>query len=152
MITTSLGRSVPRWMAKTSVIFTGAGRRSPVKVSLVRVTVRQLPQAAEERLNSLSAQLSAAPIPRFGSVCEDKVWRVPKLTNVSIVWRSCAWLTGWMMLRRRASGDGGGAAAISARLLRANILRIATLPQVGRSNWHLRDAGSRGAAILNPHR
>src|SRR6476469_6268658 len=70
-------------------------------------------------------------MPRFGSVCDDSVCRVPKLTNVSIVWRSCASLTGATMLRRRASGDGGGAAPIKATLAKAINLRIATLPLDG---------------------
>ena len=99
MITTSLGRSVPRWMAKTSVILVGAGKRSPVKVSLARRTSRQFPHAVEYPPNSLSAQLSAAPIPRLGSVCDDKVCRVPKLTSVSTSRFIWAALTGATMAR-----------------------------------------------------
>ena len=53
-------------------------------------------------------------MPRFGSVCDDSVCRVPKLTRVSIVCRSCAWLTGATIARSFASGDGGGAAPIKA--------------------------------------
>jgi hypothetical protein len=47
MMTTSLGRSVPRWIAKMSVILVGAGKRAPVKVSLVRPISRQPLHAAE---------------------------------------------------------------------------------------------------------
>ena len=82
-------------------------------------------------------------MPRFGSVCDDKVWRVPKLTSVSIVCRSCAWLTGAMMARSRASGDGGGAAPTAARLHKATNLRISNSPSSVAANpravecaWH----------------
>ena len=34
-----------------------------------------------------SAQRTDAPIPRLGSVCDDSVWRVPKLTSFSTVAR-----------------------------------------------------------------
>ena len=85
--------------------------------------VRQLPQAAEYRWNSPRVHSSAAPMPRLGSVCDDRVWRVPKLTRLSIVCLSCAWLTGAMIARSFASGaavlGAGGAAAIKARLLTA---------------------------------
>src|SRR4051812_50152782 len=54
------------------------------------------------------------------------------------------------MLRSRASGEGGGAAPIRARLPKARNLRIATLPLIGERNWHLLIAGSRGAATSQP--
>ena len=53
--------------------------RRPVTVSRGRTICRQPPQAREKRWNSLSVQFSAAPMPRVGSVCDDSVWRVPKL-------------------------------------------------------------------------
>ena len=68
-------------------------------------------------------------MPRFGSVCDDKVWRVPKLTRVSIVCRSCAWLTGAMIarsLRVRGRRRGGGADQ-HAGLPRANVYAFPTL-------------------------
>ena len=85
MMTTSLGRSVPRWIATMSRTRVGVGMRAPVKISDGSTMVRQLPQAAESRWNSPRAHSSAAPMPRLGSVCDDSVWRVPKPTSVSIV-------------------------------------------------------------------
>ena len=67
-------------------------------------------------------------MPRFGSVCEESVWRVPKPTSVSIEWRSCAWLTGATIARSFASGDGGGAAPIKLTHIKIAILRIRLSP------------------------
>jgi hypothetical protein len=60
------------------------------------------------------------------------VWRVPKLTRLSIVWRSCVWLTGATIARNLASTEGGGAAPIKTRLQQATNLRITTLPLAAR--------------------
>ena len=107
MMTTSLGRSVPRWIATMSRMRTGVGMRAPGQ-HLGRIDDRQAIAACRGyRLNSPRAHSSAAPIPRLGSVCDDKVWRVPKLTRLSIVCRSCAWLTGAMIARSFASVEGG---------------------------------------------
>ncbi len=67
-------------------------------------------------------------MPRFGSVCDESVWRVPKPTRVSIVCRSCAWLTGATIARslrirrgrRRGADQRPGCTA-------ATSLRITTL-------------------------
>ena len=58
------------------------------------------PSSAGTRLASNS---SAAPMPRLGSVCDDKVCRVPKPTRESIVWRSWPALTGATIARSFAS-------------------------------------------------
>src|SRR5947209_15209854 len=97
-------------MSQTRV---GDGSRSPVNVSQGRVVGRP------KLLNSPSLQPSAAPMPRFGSVCDESVWRVPKLTNFSTVAFIRAALTGPMMARKRASGEGGGAAPITNAVERA---------------------------------
>jgi hypothetical protein len=57
-----------------------------------------------------SAQRTAAPMPRFGSVCDDKVWRVPKLTSFSTVRFISAPLTGATICLSLPSGDGGSQA------------------------------------------
>jgi hypothetical protein len=57
------------------------------------------------------------------------VWRVPKLTSFSTVAFIRAALTGAMIARSFASGDGGGAAPIRAKADKATKHRIATLPQ-----------------------
>ena len=80
MMTTSFGRSVPRWMATALQTLVGVGTRRPVTVSQVWSVSRP------NDFISASAQRTAAPIPRFGSVCEDSVCRVPKLTSF---WTSC---------------------------------------------------------------
>src|SRR4051794_26043498 len=142
MITTSLGRSVPRWIATMSQTRVGDGSLSPAKVSQGRTVGRP------RLLNWASLQLRAAPMPRLGSVCDESVCRVPKLTRVSIVCRSFTWLTGAMIARSCASGEdvfGGGAAPIKATQLSTASLRIATLPLLAVANWHLADRGSRGA-------
>ena len=82
-ITTSFGRSLPRWIATTLTSRVGTGTRSPLTTGSGRTISRQPPQAAAVLRNSPSAHLRAAPIPRFGSVCEDSVCRVPKLTSFS---------------------------------------------------------------------
>ena len=158
MITTSLGRSVPRWIATMSRTRVGVGMREPVTVSDGSTMVRQLPQAAESRWNSPRSSSSAAPIPRFGSVCDESVCRVPKLTRVSIVCRSCAWLTGATIARRRASGEGGGAAPISSQAARATQFThhdspsfvAASAPRAVECEWHCRPsaAGLRQTPIL----
>ena len=85
-------------------------------------------------------------MPRFGSVCEESVWRVPKLTSVAIVCLSCASLTGAMIARSFASvAEGGGAAAIKAMPLTAINLRIRLSRCLSWGNWHLLVPGSRGA-------
>jgi hypothetical protein len=53
-------------------------------------------------------------MPRFGSVCEESVWRVPKLTSFSTVARMrCAftWLAYCVTI---CSGRGGGGIAFEA--------------------------------------
>ncbi len=125
MMTTSFGRSVPRWIATMSQTGVGWGMRAPVKVSHGRTV------SSPKLSNWPLVQPSAATMPRFGSVCDDSVCRVPKPTRDSIVCRSCAWLTGWTIARTFASGDGGGAAAIRATQDRMARLRIATLPLLG---------------------
>ena len=59
------------------------GMRAPVKVSHGPHV-----SAAPKLSNWPFVQLSAAPIPRLGSVCDESVCRVPKLTSVSIVCRA----------------------------------------------------------------
>ena len=122
IMTTSLGRSVPRWMATMSHTGVGRGTRAPVNVSHGRTVV------SPKLSNWPLVQPSAAPIPRFGSVCDDKVCRVPKLTKASIVWRNCFWLTGATIARSFASGDGGGAAAMMARDEQAMAMRGSVIP------------------------
>ncbi len=75
MTTTSFGRSVPRWIATTLQTLVGVGTRRPVTVSQVRIV------SSPVFFSSASVQARAAPMPRFGSVCDDRVWRVPKLTS-----------------------------------------------------------------------
>ncbi|MGI8611175.1 MAG: hypothetical protein ACR2KH_02720 [Sphingomicrobium sp.] len=79
MITTSLGLAVPRWTATALQTRVGVRIRRPVTASQVcRVVSPKLFIRA-------SAQRTAAPIPRFRSVCDDIVCRVPKLTSFSTV-------------------------------------------------------------------
>ncbi len=59
MMTTSLGRSVPRWIATMSRTRVGVGMRAPVKVSEGSTMVRHSPQAAEVPL-----ELAACPFER----------------------------------------------------------------------------------------
>src|SRR5690242_2989037 len=82
-------------------------------------------------------------MPRFGSVCDERVWRVPKLTRLSIVWRSCAWLTGATIARSFASGDGGGAAPSKVTHIKIAILRIRLSPWAPRATgiWRMRGLG-----------
>jgi hypothetical protein len=54
-------------------------------------------------------------MPRFGSVCDDKVWRVPKLTSFSIVAFMRAWLTGATIARSFVSVAGLADAAVETR-------------------------------------
>ena len=117
MMTTSFGRSVPRWIATMSQTGVGLGIRVPVKVSHGRTVSN--PKLSNWPL----VQPSAAPMPRFGSVWEDSVCRVPKLTKASIVCRSCAGLTGATIARSLASGEGGGAAPTRAMDERAIAVR-----------------------------
>src|SRR6476646_1078905 len=98
------------------------GMREPVTVSHGRTVGR--PSLSNWPL----AQLSAAPIPRFGSVWDESVCRVPKPTSVSIVCRSCAWLTGATIARSLASVDGGGAAPIRLTHIKIAIFRIRLSP------------------------
>ena len=60
---------------------------------------------------SASAQRTAAPIPRLGSVCDDSVWRVPKLTSFSTVAFIRAASTLRAMSATFASGAGSGGTA-----------------------------------------
>ena len=84
-ITTWFGSPVPFWIASTSTTSTPSGARGPVKRSAIVSTVRHPPQAFEIVSNSVPPQRRAAPIPRLGSVGDESVWRVPKLTSVSTV-------------------------------------------------------------------
>ncbi len=74
----------PGRMPSTSSITTPPGARGPVKLRDGRSTVRP------SFLNSLATQLRAAPMPRLGSVADDKVWRVPNDTSLSTEARRCA--------------------------------------------------------------
>ena len=61
------------------------------------------------------------------------MWRVPKLTSVSIVCCSCAALTGAMIARSFASGEaialwGGGAAPSNVTHIKTAIFTHPTLP------------------------
>ena len=82
------------------------------------------------RFAALSCLLlvGAAPIPRLGSVCEESVWRVPKLTSVSTVAFIRAALTGATIARSFASGEVGGAPPTSNRHNKAANLRIGDSP------------------------
>ena len=101
-------------------------------------------------MNSPSVQLSAAPIPRLGSVCDDSVCRVPKLDQPLDRRLHPRRLTGATIARSFASGGrAGGAAPINATAdATASNFRMATLPPPPR-NWHLQRRGSRGAATPN---
>src|SRR5690348_9836926 len=127
-------------MATMSQTGVGVGIREPVTVSQGRTVGR--PKLSNWAL----VQPSAAPMPRFGSVCDDKVCRVPKLTRLSIVCRSCAWLTGATIARSFASTDGGGAAPSRLTHIKIAILRIRLSPLARARNWHLALLGSSGAA------
>ena len=83
MITTSFGRSVPRWMAIMSQTRVGVGTRFAGKH--VARSDRSAVAEAADSLELARVQSSAAPMPRFGSVCEESVCRVPKLTSFSTV-------------------------------------------------------------------
>jgi hypothetical protein len=109
----------------------GVGMRRPVTVSQACRVARPKP------FIRASAQRTAAPMPRFGSVCDDKVWRVPKLTSFSTVRFIWAPLTGAMICLSLASGEAGWAVAtplvsrkpeISARV-RIDLL-LSALPQL----------------------
>ena len=117
-ITTSFGRSVPRWIATTLTIRVGRGRRSPVAIVSGKTISRQLPQAFEVRRSSASAQRRAAPIPRFLSVCDERVWRVPNETSFAT------------SARRRvseASGAGWAHTGVATRASGINRLRMKAL-------------------------
>ena len=116
------------------------GMRAPVNVSHGRTVGK--PKLSNWPL----VQFSAAPMPRFGSVCDESVCRVPKPTSVSIVCRSCAWLTGAMIARSFASGDGGGAAPSKADAHQDRDLTHSTLPLAASATGICRLRGSRGAA------
>src|SRR5688572_26854884 len=57
-------------------------------------------------------------MPRFGSACEDRVWRVPKPTSFSTTARSRSWLTS------SAASRGVTAEAEAARPIRARVKAI----------------------------
>ena len=57
--------------------------RGPDMLRYNNSAFRQPLQALAIFSNSLCAHLRAAPMPRFGSVADDSVWRVPKLTSFS---------------------------------------------------------------------
>ena len=64
-------------------MLTPLGMRGPDMLRSNNSVFRQPLQALAIFSNSLCAQLRAAPMPRFGSVADDSVWRVPKLTSFS---------------------------------------------------------------------
>ena len=90
-------------------MFTPLGMRGPDIFRSSNSVVRQPLQALEIFSNSLCAQRRAAPMPRFGSVADDKVCRVPKLTSFS----TSAF---------RRSGLGPSCAAAGAAMLSASKL------------------------------
>ena len=102
----------------------GVGMREPVNVSHGRTVGR--PHAFEL---ALAPSSSAAPMPRFGSVCDDSVCRVPKLDQR---------LDRVPQLRLadrrddraelRIDGDGGGAAPSSADAHQDRDFTHSTLP------------------------
>ena len=57
---------------------------------------------------SASAQRTAAPIPRFGSVCEESVCRVPKLTSFSTSCFICCAADPQRNVVKQTSGVGDG--------------------------------------------
>ena len=70
-------------------------------------------------------------MPRFGSVCDDNVCRVPKLTSYSTVAFMRSALTGATIARSFASGAvvlWGGAAPITLTHIKIAILRIRFSP------------------------
>jgi hypothetical protein len=98
MMTTSFGRSVPRWIPTALQTFVGVGVRGGF-VTMSQVCKVSRPSA----LSWLSAQRTAAPIPRLGSVCDDKVCRVPKPTSFVTVCFIRSPLTGATIARSLAS-------------------------------------------------
>jgi len=79
-----------------------------------RATVSRPPEAAAYPCGVPKIQSRAAPIPRTGSSCVDKVCRVPNDTSFSTVARSLAWSTWASRARSSASGTcavGGGGSA-----------------------------------------
>src|SRR5687768_9125267 len=108
MITTSLGRAVPRWMATALHTLVGVGTRRPVTVSQVCSVSRP------KLFISASAQRTAAPIPRLESVCDESVWRVPKPTNLATMRRNRSWVTSRAASATSASGGAGGGVASTA--------------------------------------
>ena len=137
-------------MSQTRV---GVGMRRAGEASRTGATiVRQSPQAFEyARIPLRPVERRADPALRVGL----RRQRMPR-PEADQRSRSCAssraWLTGATIARSFASGDGGGAAPISEGKATPSSRRSIThptLPLVGLRNWHLRDRGSRGAAI--PH-
>ena len=112
MMTTSLGRSVPRWMATALHTLVGVGTRAAGD----RVAGLQRRQA-ELASSRASAQRTAAPIPRLGSVCDDKVWRVPKPTSRSTVAfiRAASTAAAICAQPRVLRGRRGGGAAVASK-------------------------------------
>ena len=104
-MTTRVGSLVPRWTATTSSTRTPSGARGPVKRSPMVSTPRHPPQSAPIERNRRAAHVRAAPMPRTGSVADDRVWRVPKPTSVAIVVRI-------------AAGSGAAATSSSAPAIR----------------------------------
>ena len=90
---------VPGLIASTSTILTPFGIRGPDILRSSNSVRRQPLHALAIFTNSLCAHFRAAPMPRFGSVADDNVWRVPKLTSFST-----------SAFRRSAFGLVGGAA------------------------------------------
>ena len=74
---------LPGLIASTLTIFTPFGMRGPDMLRSRYSVCRQPLHALAIFANSLCAHLRAAPMPRFGSVADDNVWRVPKLTSFS---------------------------------------------------------------------
>ena len=64
-------------------MLTPLGMRGPDMLRSNNSAFRQPLQALAIFSNSPCAHLRAAPMPRFGSVADDSVWRVPKLTSFS---------------------------------------------------------------------
>ena len=125
MITTSLGRSVPRWIATMSHTRVGVGMRSPVNVSHGRSVGR--PSAAELALRPVERRAD----PALGvGLRRQRMARAEARRASRPSPSSAPPLTGAMIALSLASGDGGGAAPISARQDKAASRRIGTLPRL----------------------
>ena len=133
MMTTSLGRSVPRWIATMSRTRVGVGMRAPVKVSDGSTMVRQLPHAAEVAL-----ELAPRPFERRADAAlgvglrRQRVARAEADQRLDRVAFSCAALTGATIARslrigrrrrRRADQEPGSPKQISLRI--ATLLSLA---------------------------